>query len=216
MAAHFSRLSMSRLIALCLCAALFSQGTAHADPLIPITYTILDQPTLQAGYHLSGQIVTDGKIGTLSSGDINSWNYQITNPSGMVVGSHKSTDQGAFTSVSGTVTATATTIYVPPSPTGTDLSNAISLELINGFLSWGQTGTISGKPAFSQISEFEFTPPATLIGFTGPAITPQLDQLLVATVPSVTPTPEPISLVLAIIGGGMLAGAGIARRRVKE
>jgi hypothetical protein len=42
-----------------------------------ITYSIVDQPTYQSGYHITGQIVTDGTIGSLAPSDILSWSYQI-------------------------------------------------------------------------------------------------------------------------------------------
>jgi hypothetical protein len=192
---------MPRIVLICLCAALFTQGAAHADN---ITYTILDQPSLQDGFHITGQIVTDGKIGTLSSSDIVSWNYQFTNPSG-VVSDHNSTSQFSPPVLRG-VTATATTIYVMATGTGPeDIINVFHLQPgIFSTLDWEQRFTV-GTPPTSQIVGGEKR------GFVGPLITPQLDPLVVAA-----PTPEPISLVLAIIGGGMLAGAGIARRRVKE
>jgi hypothetical protein len=42
-------------------------------------YNLVDYPADQNGYTLSGYIVTDGKIGTLSSSNIKSWSFSINN-----------------------------------------------------------------------------------------------------------------------------------------
>ena len=45
----------------------------------PTAYNFADYPTDQNGYHLSGQIVTDGVLGKLAASDITSWSFTITN-----------------------------------------------------------------------------------------------------------------------------------------
>lgn len=44
-----------------------------------ITYNLIDYPAYENGYTLSGQIVTDGALRTLSNSDIVSWWFTATN-----------------------------------------------------------------------------------------------------------------------------------------
>jgi PEP-CTERM motif len=75
---------------------------AHAD----ITYNLLDHPTLENGYTLTGTI-TIGALGQVSS--INAWTVEILNQ-GTLITTFSSSTAGANTNISGDLEATDTTL----------------------------------------------------------------------------------------------------------
>ena len=84
--------------------ALVVPREANAD----VIYNVVDYPTLQNGYTVTGTITTDGKIGVLGNGDFTNWDVTISR-NGVTVDTFSS--QGGIGS-SGSVTASATSITV--------------------------------------------------------------------------------------------------------
>jgi PEP-CTERM motif len=82
-----------------------------------VSYQLADYATtLQNGYHVQGEITTDGTLGAITFANILSWSYTILTPGNAVVGTFSSTDPGASVSVQGTVIATAGAIVMPGEP----------------------------------------------------------------------------------------------------
>src|SRR5579871_6763896 len=96
---------------------------AHAGP---ITYDLNSYLSEQNGWSLSGTITTDGNLGAITTADILSWQFTLTNGTTTVT---KGLTLGSAI-VEGTLLATDTSLTLPI-PTSPNTQNA--LQLCNGF-----------------------------------------------------------------------------------
>ena len=161
----------------------------------PITYSIVNYPTLQNGFSVSGTITTDGSTGTMLPGtDITDWHIVVNEPNGSEVIALTPVNS---TNQSTTFDATPTTISV-----GSSETNGITFGIQPGdstLISWLNNQTLA------------------------PTYTAQLggDPLFSASLPSVdspiatAAVPEPSSAVLASIGA-VLAYGWSRHRRVQH
>jgi len=102
-----------------------------------ITYNLVDYPLLQDGWSLSGQITTDGVLGTLLAADIVSWNWTISQGSQAITVT--SSMPGAIVSTSlapQAFFATSTTLSSPPSlaDVGLEAPNVVSISQITALV----------------------------------------------------------------------------------
>jgi hypothetical protein len=174
-------------------AAVMLASVGHASAG-PITLNLVDYPTLQNGWTLSGSITLDMAGTSLSSGDIVSWSYTLTNGGQMI--SASSADSGAIGAATGTFSATTTELRLPS-------GSAIVLEDGNQTLEYnfGASGVVVYR------SDTDVNPQTI---FQWQAFNPDLDTnadgWLVASVP------EPASLTLLGLGVASLAGYAWRRR----
>ena len=143
-----------------------------------ITYSIVNYPTLQNGYTVSGTITTNGATGTFLPGtDITSWDISITKGTTTVV---TLTPTESF-NLSNAFDATTTSITVA---TPFDTVEFVSVSLPEIDLSW--TGLPTGPTIYMAIDHSTNTALWNSSLF--------IDNSFIATVP------EPSSAVLASIG----------------
>jgi hypothetical protein len=159
-------------------------------PAASITYNVVNYPSLQAGFTVSGTITTNGTTGVqLPISDITSWNITITN------GTLAATLTPANTSETGSVTFDAT-------PSAITVASSEDLIL---FSNVAATATYQWR---------NFT---TNLGYSGTVPTSFGDQgwantvTLMTTPVAITSLPEPTSAVLAVIGAGAVVAFGLAR-----
>ncbi len=77
-------LSHRRSVFLFLGGAVFAAASvARADTL---TYDFVNYPSIQNGYTIIGQIITDGAQGTLAKEDVLSWSYSVVGTPNIAVG----------------------------------------------------------------------------------------------------------------------------------
>jgi hypothetical protein len=160
----------------------------------PITYSIVNYPTLQNGFSVSGTITTDGSTGTMLPGtDITDWQIFVKEPNGAEVIALTSINS---TNQSTTFDATPTTISV-----GSSETNGITFGILPGdftSISWQNNQTL--EPTYS----------AQLSGTLWSASLPTVDSPIATAA-----VPEPSSAVLASIGA-VLAYGWSRHRRVQH
>ena len=83
---------------------------ANAD----VIYNVIDYPTLQNGYTVTGTITTDGTIGAIGPNDITNWDVTISLNGVTDITFNRNSPNAGITFAEG-VTATATSITVPQS-----------------------------------------------------------------------------------------------------
>ncbi len=168
---------------------------ARAD----ITYNVVDYPSLESGYTISGTITTDGKVGTGlitaggivgPPGDILNFDITISNSNGPV----ETFSLADAASIAGTTfTATPTELIVDPA-----VGDDIGFQLPNfDYVVWTAQGQSWVTYAYG--------------GFFGPNWRDAIgDPFIVATAPAATPEPATVTL----LGAGVLTlGAFRLRRR---
>jgi hypothetical protein len=137
----------------------------------------------------------------LSSSDITSWSFVITNAAGGQVSAYSSVDSGASTNVVGTVTASATEITIANAVSG---ANGLQLSgpTDQYQMGWEQTsGQVSGMK-FYQLT-LDFIAPNTGYTFSEPGP----NSFTIASA-----APEPASLTLCGVGAVALCGYHWRRR----
>ena len=163
-----------------------------------ITYQISDNPLLQQGNHIQGTITTDGTIGTLGVADIVSWQFSLLSPTYVTLGTGTSAEPilASVTTVLGNVVATPSLItlsgqaYLSLDDRTTGAVYEISV-ISGGLLDEGDW----------YIDEYSGNWGSDTSGYFG-----VFDYAV-----SGAAVPEPTSLTLALLGLGVLSGAGLAR-----
>jgi len=172
-----------------------------------ITYDIQNYPAYQVDYTngssehtLSGTIMTNGTIGTLSSTDILSWTVTFDGTETI-----KSTDPGAIASVSGPVYSSIGNITVG---TGASLDFSESFPGGGGGLLGYSNGYSSG---FDYIARFSLTSSEGILWLT-PTTNLGGNPWVVAAVQT-TIVPEPSTLTIAGVASVCGIAYGLARKR---
>jgi hypothetical protein len=180
---------------------------ATPAPAGSITYGLKSYTNLQNGYSLVGTITTDGVIGTITAADITAWTFTVSGgPNGF-------TESGgplsglSLSMSTGTYLTTASLFEIPQPTDG--IANALTLApLFNRIpLSWYRD--TDGTDIYECDSPIEYN--ALWIASGSPLSLGGVNPWIIAAV-----TPEPGTLVLAVIGGGCLAVAGLARQWVRS
>jgi len=200
-------------------AALFLMTVCGASALqAEVVYNIVDYPSLENGWTVSGTITTDGTIGTLTARDITAWSFTLTN--GGTTDTWSSAVIGATysrTTVAG-ITATATELEIMGTP-GPD--QAFQLDLGYGGSGTGGEMFWTRDGSFSAISE-----PATDVYYgkfggtslffdsannpPGLTLTDSTNWVLAEAPSQSSATPEPGTVGLLALG---IAGLAVARAR---
>jgi hypothetical protein len=177
-------------------------------------YNIVDHPTVENGWTLSGQITTTVDTGNLTSSDITSWSWSATQ--GAVTWTANSTGPQSVTAVTGTVLLTPTAITLPSPPNSSDTFNVIELDPDpNAVLRWER-----GSPAFNFYADaYLAVANQSLIWYSGeggiialdPDVSPMSPWLIATAQPAAAP--EPASITLLVSGFFAIGGFGIYRRR---
>jgi hypothetical protein len=160
------------------------------DTAATITYFIQNYPADQSGFNLTGTITTDGTTGLLNPSDILSWSVTIAG-------------QGTFSGGSSGVVlngleATPTQITLPL-PTGNDTLSSLDLFTTGSDIIYSRSSTDA-----SYLSQFDHSLLwQTLNPSMGNAGT---NAWLIASVP------EPSSLVLELIGAGIVIASAMVRK----
>lgn len=192
---------LMRRIGLALVALGLVAGAAERARAGSITYHIIDYPSLQNGYTLSGTITTDGAIGTLARSDITAWSYTATN--GTDTYSATYTDASAGLAVQN-LTATTTSLSLAQ----TGFENFLTLGIVPGSvfideLEWARFGLFDSYNLFSAGSPVwdreASNPPGLQLGGT---------TWIIAT----TSVPEPGTISLMFLGSLCLAVVQCTRR----
>jgi hypothetical protein len=178
----------------------FASGDAVAGA---ITYDLSDHPTLQSGNHISGTITTDGTTGLISTANIQSWEFTISDSSNNPLVHVTSLTPGSVTTVS-QLTATSSTLSVID---GGGLSQQL-FELHDviseGYLvEYDFSATLSAR-FFND----EYQTDALVRLWNTITSPPSPSSLEIAHVSTV---PEPASFTLALLSLGGVAGAGYSR-----
>jgi hypothetical protein len=124
-------------------------GWAIADggtpvPQVPTTYKIVNNPTVQSGYTLSGTITTDGKTGTIYGSNVLAWSFSASN--GANTYSASSSDPGSTVGMGANGIVATADYLVLPSAT---MSGHHDIALVSGSTHVQWTG--------STIQDFAFT-----------------------------------------------------------
>jgi hypothetical protein len=177
-----------------------------------ITYSIQNYPADQNGFTLSGEIVTDGKIGDLSPSDITSWTYTITS----ATTSNTFSGTGpAGVAITGDVVATSTqiTLAQPPIPSGAVAINTLTI---------GPNSSNSGTNIdYARITEgtgsietgYNSHINGTTLWIGGPTTLGGTNPWLIAAAASGAAVPEPSAAILGVIGAVSGIAYGWSRRR---
>ena len=172
-----------------------------------ITYAIQNYPADQDGHTLSGDIVTDGTFGAITSSDIISWTVTIDS-----VQTFSSTEPQSNTILIGEVIATSTSITMAPA-TSTHRFNDLDLDInlnqntVEYQLGYHRNLNFNN----TQYSNYDaFTPSGTQWSILGISQLGGTDPWLIAAVP------EPSTAVLAVSGAVMLLATGWVRRRREQ
>ena len=208
-------------------AFIVAGSVAKADPITPITYTIVDQgATYQNGWTLDGTITTDGTIGDLSQSNLLSGTLTLSSP---LYGSYTATGITFTLQTHGSgpameATATPLTLLLPCSDphsgsfsmtgsdgVGVDWLNPLTSE--SGYPIYGYDGIApvtepDWRPGIAWDSVWSTDPIGGYGGPPPPALGPT-ESWVIATV-----VPEPSTIVLLGIGAiSMLVFAWRRRTR---
>ncbi len=208
-----------------------------------ISYAIVDYPSAQAGWTVSGTITTDGTIGenALTGANIIAWNFTLSSSAGTFStdSTQRSTLFSSFTSANN-LSATATALYLTPILPNAVFPNVPYLQFgaplapfDNISLGWERgTGTNGNNPdLYNGGSFFTLNQDPTLNGWSthGPTLTAALggpsDDWLIAGVgppfappppqppPPPPPPPVPEPASSTLLGVGVVCLAGYRKRR---
>lgn len=186
--------------------ALITCGVSTAQAA-SITYSIIDNPSVENGWTVSGTITTDGTLGTLSRSNILSWAYTFTK--GATVESWSSSDPTAASAVEGLV-ATSTQLILPGNVPNNEVET-LSLSYSGGtddqlFLVWERAGPSSGRfggPAYDQYYGQDHGGTNTLWSTDSPGTSLSSDWVI-GTEQNSPVVPEPSTLVFATFGFGAI------------
>lgn len=174
----------------------------------PITYSIVDYPDNQSGYHVSGQVTTDGTIGSITDSNIVSWSFTITDPSGNFVGAGSSTLPGAGT-------------YIVADASSSEIdfgfNNFDVFRLYNtGGLEYEAEGPLFDQGQYNIFSFADYTVTVSFIWNNEVSLPNGLNASPFVYADNGTPAvaaPEPSTLTLLGIGAVCSLGYGWRRRR---
>jgi hypothetical protein len=169
------------------------------------TYIIQNYPADQNGATVAGSITTDGTIGVLSSTDILSWVWSISNPGGPSGGGifPALPADSAMTLVSGLV-ATNTQLLLPAPTTPSGNPNVLDLEF--------QLPTPSANALLWE--RFSQSSSAYVSGIGVDRVWNTTNPAMGGTDPWViAAVPEPSSFLLAVLGAVCVIAYGLARSR---
>jgi hypothetical protein len=190
-----------RIDLLAIVLALVGVDAAHAGF---ITYDLVNYPSLQNGWTLSGTITTDGTIGALSNSDVVAWAYSATK-SGTTF-SASSTESGASVFAQD-LTASATQLTLADTQVVTTGFNLLS-QFRSQSLGYG-----SPSPSTDPNYYYLQTPVGQLqwsTEFFGEPPAPSGGGLWV-----IAETPEPASILLVLTAIGGMTGYRLVTRRSK-
>src|SRR5271157_1915349 len=177
-----------------------------------ITYNLVNYPSAQEGWTLSGSITTDGTLGTLTNRNIVSWTWTVTYPS-FQTDTYSSDGVESYAMIVG-MQASAYDLYIPVQFSSGQ--NEVALELASptpagrisvlGWITPSSTGFFTGLYQAQDTSlPYEFWYQIAPTG-AGPG-----GSLLIAG--SAPPVPEPASIVLAGLAGVCGIAYGLVRKR---
>lgn len=174
-------------------------------------YELADYTGSQAGYHISGEVITDTNNGVISSSDILAWSLTVTGPDGVTVVGTTALHPAASVDVGVVgVLATPSGLYWQPISGG----ELFSLQGSNspspiGSADYDLVGTAAQSPPppngywSIDLGTIRVPPRRSLWDSSGPTGSP----------PIAAAAPEPASLTLTLLGVGGLAAAGLLANR---
>jgi len=198
---------MHRPLLLASLSAILMLSPAHVARAGDVTCNIVQYPSLQNGYTLSGSITTDGHFGPISATDITAWSYTITQGSSPIT-TETSTNLGAYLDLVA-LTASPHQLIVPAAApaelTGTALANSDDLHSL---VFRDDYGLSSAPPFWAYTASTNYlSEPGNLWNSLSSA--PPASPWVIAQ----TAVPEPASLTLALLGGACVAVVEWTRRR---
>jgi hypothetical protein len=193
---------------------IFSTGPIQANNL-PITYQIVNYPTYQDGYTITGTITTDGDLGVISVSDILSWQWTVSSVHA------SSTDESGLNDTYGGIVS-------PPTFTASETD----LTLISGIFDMYDASDfqiVNSNPSYASVNlEWAYVPSSienfltsgyytsggvegTIYWRYGPTGGTQIGGGLIADDGVAVPEPNTLTLLVSALLG--LAGVVYLRRR---
>ena len=148
-----------------------------------LTYNLTDYPVNESGYSLSGQIITDGMVGTLSGSDILSWSFTASNGQ---IGQGQGSEYG--------LAATPTQLLVP---LDTEFRLVVPSGSYSGGLTWENYGNSSNS--WYNFSYYYYYDSGQAV-YPWSTYNPQMGGTQPWVIAQTATIPEPSTFVLLAVG----------------